>query len=212
MMEFTLPKLGAEAIRFPHFPTRHQAFLFRAYEYIKPAKIAAILGTTEENVICAAEEMGLTCPCDSEIWLRKGYITIIRSLWHILPYEQLLELLETDAASLAQILREEDFLDVKLKDKPVCEPVKWRELTADEKAQTEVIRKIMEQTQLSGIAPFDFQYNIEPLSFSGQQVFDTRMVYGFSSLYQNALDADSEEFCQDEMLEAHLGISLPLER
>ena len=202
-MEFTLPKLGKDAICFPHFPTHHQAFIFRAYEYVHPAKIAAILETTEENVRSAAADMGLTKSCETDIWLKKGYITVIRSLWHILPYEQLLELLETDAGSLARILREEDFLDVKLKDKPVCEPVKWRELTQEERIQTEAIRKIMEQTDLSGVAPFDFKYNMEPLQFSGKQVFDTRMVYGFSSLYQNALDVDSETFCQDEMLEAY---------
>ncbi len=202
-MEFALPKLGKETIRFPHFPTRHQAFIFRAYEYVHPSKIASILDTTEENVRKAAEDMGLLHPCTTDIWLRKGYITIIRSLWHILPYEQLLSLLDTDAPTLARILREEDFLDIKLKDKPVCAPVKWRELTQEEAEQTRLIRKIMLATDTSGAEPFDFRYNMEPLQFSGKQVFDTRMVYGFSSLYQNALDTDSESFCPDDMLEAY---------
>ena len=202
-MEFTLPKLGKEAIRFPHFPTLHQAFIFRAYEYVPVAKIAAILGTTEDNVLKAAQDMGLMHPCATDNWLKRGYITIIRSLWHILPYQQLMELLDMDAFTLARIMREEDFLDIKLKDKPVCKPVKWRELTQEESAQTETVRKVMENVDFSGVAPFDFKYNIEPLKFSGEQNFDTRLVYGFSSLYQNALDVDSETFCQDEMLEAY---------
>ena len=202
-MEFTLPKIGKQAISFPHFPTAHQAFIFRAYEYVPAVKIASILDTTEENVIKAAQDMGLMHPCTTDIWLKKGYITIIRSLWHILPYEQLLELLGMDAPTLARILREEDFLDIKLKDKPICAPVKWRELTPEEAEQTAIIRSIMDTVDLTGVSAFDFKYNIDPLQFSGEQVFDTRMVYGFSSLYQNALDVDSETFCQDEMLEAY---------
>ena len=40
-MEFALPKIGKAPIPFPHFPTKHQAFIFRAYEYCTPEKIAA---------------------------------------------------------------------------------------------------------------------------------------------------------------------------
>ena len=58
-MIFTLPKLGQNAVDLPHFPTKHQAFIFRAYEYIPPEKIAKILGTSAENVVRAAKEMGL---------------------------------------------------------------------------------------------------------------------------------------------------------
>ena len=122
-MEINLPKLGKEPVKMLHFPTRHQAFIFRAYEYVRPAKIADILGTTEEKVRLAAAEMGLTVECDSDIWLERGYITIIKRMWHILPYNQLLALLRVDEKTLAVILREEDFLDIKLGDKPVCEPV-----------------------------------------------------------------------------------------
>ena len=114
-MEFHLPKLGKTAIPFPHFPTRQQAFIFRAFEFAKPERIAKTLGTSSENVLRAAADMGLKNPCDSDIWLKKGYITIIRSLWHILPYEQLMTLWDTDAATLARIIREEDFLYVKVK-------------------------------------------------------------------------------------------------
>lgn len=202
-MEFQLPNYGQDAIPFLHFPTKHQAFIFRAFEYIPPAKIAAILNTTEENICKAAEDMGLTTPCDSDIWLRKGYLTIIRRLWHILPYEQLLALLEMDAPTLARILREEDFLYAKLRDKPVCDPVVWRELTEEEQQQTHLIKEQMRTTDLTGAEPFRFTYRMDDLKFSGEPVFGTRMVYGFSGLYQNALDVDSESYCPDDMLEAY---------
>ena len=137
-MIFPLPKDGKAPVAMPHFPTAHQAFIFRASEYVPAEKIAKILGTTEENVRKAAAQMGLPDYNPGEIWLQKGYITILRRLWHVLPYSQLLELLEMDADSLAFMLREEDFLDAKLGDKPVCPEVKWRELTAEELRQLHI--------------------------------------------------------------------------
>ena len=183
-MEYHLPEMGADAIVFPHFPTRQQAFIFRAFEFVTPEKIAAILKTTPENIVRAAADMGLTAPCTGDVWLEKGYITIIRSLWHILPYEQLMELLETNRASFAKLLREEDFLDIKLgKQKPICEPLVWRELTEEEKKQTALIRDAMADVNMRGAAPFDFSYAAPKMEFSGKPLVGNRMIYGFSSLY-----------------------------
>ena len=131
-MLFKLPKLGNKSLDFLHFPTKMQAFIFRAYEFVAPKKIAEILNTTEANVIKAALDMGLNNPQKSDIWLKKGYITIIRRMWHILPYNQLLELLDMDEQTLAVLLRDDDFLDIKLGGKPVCEPVVWQKLTNEQ--------------------------------------------------------------------------------
>lgn len=208
-MEFSLPKLGQPAIVFSHFPTHWQAFLFRAWEYIPRRKIAQLLDTTEETVYEAAMDMGLPDRCPEDLWLKKGYITIIRQMWHILPYDQLLQLLEMDADTLAVTLREDDFLDIKLRDKPLCQPVKWQPLTIQQQTQTAKIRKEMEQISFAGRAPFDFRYEIPKLEFSGKPIFETRMIYAFSGLYQYAFDVDSREYCPDEMLEAYskLGVN-----
>lgn len=209
-MEYHLPKIGQLPVPMPYFPTVQQAFIFRAFEFVPPQRIATILKTSTEHVLQAAAQMGLTQPCDSDLWLKKGYITIIRSLWHILPYEQMLELLEMDRDTFAKLLREEDFLDIKLgKFKPDCPPVIWRELTAQELAQTEKLRLAMEGVSFAGAKPFDFFYHADPLAFSGKPRFGNRMIYGFSSLYQTALEVDSENYCPDSMLEAYgnLGIT-----
>lgn len=208
-MIFSLPGLGKEAIPLSHFPTKHQAFIFRAAEYVPTRKIADILCTSEENVEAAMRDMGLPCYAPGDVWLEKGYITIIRRMWHILPYEQLLELLEMDSEALAVILREEDFLDVKLGDKPICERVCWRELTEEELEQTKAIKEIMNSVSLSGKAPFDFSYSIPSIKFEGKENFETRMIYAFSGLYQHAFDVDSESFISDEQLGAYqkLGIN-----
>jgi hypothetical protein len=151
-MQIELPPLDKKAIQLLHFPTQQQAFLFRAFEYIPPAKIAAFLGITEEEVLSAAADMGLARPCTTNDWLEKGYITIIKRMWHLLPYDQLIRLLDTDKQTLAITMREDDFLDIKLGKKPICEPIVWRELTAEEQeivmGGVEAGRKFCDETNL----------------------------------------------------------------
>ena len=207
-MKFALPKLGAAPVALPHFPTRQQAFLFRAWEYVPADKIAKLLHTTEETVRGAAAEMGLPDYAPGDTWLEKGYITIIRRLWHILPYDQLLELLEMDEQSFAFLLKEEDFLDHKLGDKPNCEAIYWRELTAEEQRQTAKIKAVMEKVDISGVPPFAFSYQVPTLAFEGDSVFDTRIIYAFSGLYQHAFDVDSYTYLSDEQLAAYQALGI----
>ncbi|MBQ4141390.1 MAG: hypothetical protein IJD70_08640 [Clostridia bacterium] len=208
-MIFSLPKEGQRALDLLHFPTKHQAFIFRAYEYVPMSRIAKILGTTEENVIRAADEMGLPDYAPGNIWLERGYITIIRRMWHILPYPQLLELLGMTEGELALILKEEDFLAEKLREKPVCEPVYWRELTDEERAQTAKIKAIMQSVAVSGKKPFEFEYSVPKINRDGKEVFKTRMIYAFSGLYQHAFDLPSEVYLPSSQLEAYrdLGVN-----
>ena len=207
-MIFSLPKEGKKALSLPHFPTKAQAFIFRAYEYVPTNKIAEILGTTEENVIRAAEDMGLPDYAPGNIWLERGYITIIRRMWHILPYSQLLELLGMTEGELALILKEEDFLAEKLREKPICEPVRWRELTDTEKQQTAKIKELMQTVDVSGKKSFEFEYSVPKIDRDGKEVFKTRMIYAFSGLYQNAFDVDSEEFLPDAQLKAYQALGI----
>ena len=208
-MIFSLPKPGKSAIELPHFPTKHQAFIFRAYEYVPANKIAEILGTTEKNIIRAAHDMGLPDYAPGNVWLERGYITIIRRMWHILPYSQLLELLGMTEEELALILKEEDFLAEKLRDKPICEPVRWRELTDTEKQQTAKIKELMQTVDISGKRAFEFEYSVPKINREGKEVFKTRMIYAFSGLYQHAFDVPSEVYLPDEQLAAYrdLGVN-----
>ena len=207
-MEFLLPKIGKKPIPLPHFPTRQQAFIVRAAEYVPYGKIAEILKTDEQTVRRAAEQMGHPEYDPGNQWLRKGTVTILRRLWQILNYEQLLQLLEMDEQTLAVTLREEDFLDVKLSEKPDCAPLYWENLTPEQLKQTEMIRKYMENVDLSGVKPFDFSYDVPELTFSGQEKFKSRIIYGFSGQYLHAFDMDSREFCPDSMLEAYQKIGV----
>ena len=207
-MLYSLPEVGMDAITLSHFPTRQQAFIFRAFEYIPIEKIAKILRTDTDTVRRAAEEMGLPDFAPGDLWLSRGYITVIRRMWHILPYEQLLELLDVDGATLARLMREDDFLDIKLGAKPRCDRVEWRELTDGERRETEKIRRVMKGLDFSGRRAFDFEYSVPKIHFSGEPRFATRMIYAFSGLYQHAFDVDSEEFLPDEQLRAYQSLGI----
>lgn len=207
-MKFELPKLGKAPTPFPHFPSRQCAFVFRALEFFSYEKIAALLETTAENIRQLAMDLGIEKEQTSDVWLKKGYITIIRAMWHLLDYEQLLQLLEMQADELAVLLREEDFLDIKLSDKPVCEKLRWKPVTEHDKIQLKKIKSAMEQLSLEGKEPFRFEYIMPQVKFSGKENFGTRMIYFFSGLYQKSFDVDSEEYCSDELLESYSRVGI----
>lgn len=207
-MEYMLPKIGQAALPLLHFPTRHQAFIFRATEYLSTEKIAKLLRTSVQNVIDAANEMGVPYRATNGVWTQKGYITIIRRLWHLLPYEQILELLDMDETAFAIMLREDDFLDVKLGDKPACDPVYYRPLTEEEIARTAEIKAIMSALPPTKTEPFDFRFDVPTLQFSGKEHFQTRMIYAFSGLFNTAFEVDSTTFLPDALLEAYQKIGV----
>ncbi|MDB5321870.1 MAG: hypothetical protein JWN40_3501 [Phycisphaerales bacterium] len=103
------------ALEFPHFPSRLHAFIWRNWNLVETDRLAKVLETSAENVRALAASMGL--PAEQPpppAYRARLYLSIIRRNWHLLPYEQLLTLLDMTAAQLAQILREDDFFFIKL--------------------------------------------------------------------------------------------------
>lgn len=147
MLTDTLPKIREDIeLELPHFPTRMQAVIFRLWEMVPAARLAEVLETDEAHIRQLAQDMALPPQKNTGEWMEKGYITIIRSAWYLLPYEQLLKLLDWDAEQLAYILKEDDFLDIKLGSlKPACEPVRYRELNEEERRETKRLREVMER-------------------------------------------------------------------
>jgi hypothetical protein len=120
-------------LEFPHFPDRLHTFVWRNWSAVEPDRLAKVLGTSVENVQAIADSMGLPPyrPKRTEARDRRqearGYITVLRRNWHLLPYDQLLTLLDMSADQLAHSLREDDFLFSKLGLlKPKCEPLKYQ--------------------------------------------------------------------------------------
>ncbi len=119
-----------EALSFDYFPSRQHAFVWRNWTLVPAERLAKVLETSSENVKRLAESMGLNPlqRIESEWGTSRGYITIVRRNWHLLPYEQLLTLLDMTREELKFRLIEDDFLWVKLgRMKPKCEPLTYTE-------------------------------------------------------------------------------------
>ncbi len=146
MSKTELPREKGKGAEYPYFPTKQQLFIFRNWESVSKEKMAQVLKTKVEVVEKLASQMGLDISSSyNEQYSERGYITLIRNNWNILPYEQLMEILSYTEEELAFTLKEEDFLNIKLGNKPELEPVVYRPLTKEEEKQTEKIKKCIEE-------------------------------------------------------------------
>lgn len=135
------------ALASAHFPDRVHEFIWRNWNAVDPERIASVLRTTVEEVTAFAESMGLPAEPNVPPEMRKrGYVTLIRRNWHLLPYDQLLELLDLTPERLSVMLREEDFLWVKLgRLKPACERLVYQAPDESAKRRAAEIRAVVEE-------------------------------------------------------------------
>ena len=193
-MTFELPPEDTrEALCFPHFPTRAQCFIFRNWGMVSPEVMASVLGCTAGEILEAADAMGLPVPPDTDPdWVTKGYITLIRANWHLLTYEQLALLLGRDTGWLAYVLKEDDFLSVKLGGKkPRTAPLRPEPLTPDGKRRTAQIRKTVLEARAAlperPARPFDFApafaVRCGAPADERDDRFEERIVYSYCALY-----------------------------
>jgi hypothetical protein len=135
------------------FPTRWQAVLWRNWGIVPAEKLCSILQCSMQELTDAAQELGLPAvPPAGDRWLKSCYLTIIRNNWHLLPYSQLLQLLDWTPEQLFRSLMEEDFLWLKLgRNKPDCPTVRLTALSEKELSETQQISELLKQHFPSGI-------------------------------------------------------------
>ncbi len=124
-----LPKGSAPPpVPFPHFPDSLHAFVWRNWPLVPPERMARVAGARAADILRMGHAMGLGRPPRiTREQQARSYITVIKRNWHLLPYEQLLDLLGWTPEQLAYTLREDDFLFVKLGNlKPRCPRLAWR--------------------------------------------------------------------------------------
>ena len=133
-------------LELPWFPTRLHAFVWRNWELADLSRMAEVLGTTPDKVRALGEAMGLPAyvpPTDTQ--RRRSYITLIRRNWHLLSYAQLLRLLDWTPQHLADTLREDDFLWVKLGSlKPACPALSYAEPDEAARRRSAEIKALLE--------------------------------------------------------------------
>lgn len=193
---YTLPEVSDKpAINYSYFPSKEYAFVFRNWTVVPAATLAKVLRTTAANVNSLAADMGL--PPQGKIDPRwqsmRGYITVLRRNWHLLPYGQLAELLGMTERQLAWRLIADDFLIVKLGQKPKCDSLTF---TAPTPPQRRRARMIAGWTRELGNAPksrkprFDFYKELpKPArdSRGSNKGEGIRMAYSYSSEYGDPL-------------------------
>lgn len=133
------------AIQFDHFPNPVYAFVWRNWNLVEPLKLAEVLGCQESDVIALAESMGL--PEGKPVSYKKLiYVTVIRRNWHLLPYDQLLQLLDMNEEEMLFVLKEDDYLYYKLGLlKPYCPPLRYRTPTEEERKKANHIKRIVKR-------------------------------------------------------------------
>ena len=182
-------------MEFSHFPSRFHAAVFRLWETAHISRIAAALMVDENVVAKVAEDMGLPEQKYTDRWETRGYITTIRNAWHILPYDALLRLLDVDEDALARILKEDDFLGIKLGNyKPFCEEITYEELDGEGEEKLARIRETVKGSFsdiFSGKAPFEF-FDSTGKNDVREKSDGLRMIYSYCGLYATALDNDIE--------------------
>ncbi|GHV00424.1 hypothetical protein FACS1894211_07690 [Clostridia bacterium] len=190
-------------------PAAWQTVILRNYGMVSAETLAKVLKTDVPTVHAEAGRLGLKRAGHDPVWLTHGYITLIRQNWHLLSYGQLLDLLSINADELAFILKEDDFLDVKLGNfKPkVMEPV-YTPLTAVQLKDTEKAAAIIRQYDREHIKkPFDFaadffEVTAEKENANAKPLVEERFLYNYNAVYGDPFLEGAPDSYDDKLLAA----------
>ncbi|MFN7919990.1 MAG: hypothetical protein U0Q16_07835 [Bryobacteraceae bacterium] len=166
------------AIAEPHFPSRLYQFVWRNWELVGVTRMAALLRTSAANIIALGRQMGLANvpePPD----LKRIYVTVIRQNWHLLPEEQLIDLLGWDRAKYDFTLKEDDFLDHKLGNaKPRCEALVYRAPSAEERTRAAEIAAMVRLAAPASQPAMHFIQELSSTAYPRRRSADARVRSG----------------------------------
>ena len=196
-----LPRGNApKPVPFPHFPDRLHAFVWRNWQLVPARRMAEVVGASAGDIVRLGRNMGLAGPPRIAVeQQRRAALTIIRRNWHLLPYEQLLQLLGWTAEEMAFTLREDDFLFGKLGNlKPQCEPLRYGPPDARAQARAREIAGILRAEFPAGVGEpaqplFEFVKELSrpPKAAAAQparaSAFSPRFCYSYFALYGDPL-------------------------
>ena len=182
------------------FPTAWQRVIFRNYGYAYTENIAKVIRTDAETVKKQAIAMGLEEPLYCDLWTEKGFVTVIRNNYDILPDDDVAVLIGKSREEYDKLLIEYDFLNVKLGDKPRTEKAVFSPLTQEQLSATRKIRDfILSKRQKRAVAPFDFYANaVLPTPVKGESAIKDFFCSHYSADYGGVLnDDDLKDYSPD---------------
>lgn len=208
--EASLPKVSKIKLQGEVLPCRWQTVIFRNYGFVSDERLATVLRCDKATIRKEAVRLGLGSVRYNKDWENKGYITMIRNNWYLLPYDQLQKLLNFSREKLVFILKEEDFLSHKLGGvKPECQPVYYTPLTEVQKMQTEqlvnIIRPLMKRPECK---PFDFFKGMRKNKLRVPQTDGVRMLHGYLTSCGDVFAADGRTHLSDELLKQYMAVGV----
>ena len=196
------------AVTYAPFPDALSAFVWRNWPVVDAERLAETIGAAKADVEAVAREMGLPVPQPpvSPLWRRKGYITVVRRNWHLLPYCQLKNVLDMSGKELAFSLTEDDFLFVKLGNtKPLCSPLAYSAGMADSgRERRRELARVLAEEGVVPMAPEEPRFSfVKELSempaaapcgdarhLGGDSPFDLRLIFSYFADYGDPLGDD----------------------
>ena len=144
-----------EPVPLPHFPDRLHAFVWLNWQLVPVERMAKTVGAEPGQLADIASGMGLPEQAPiSDAVKQRAFITVIRRNWHLLPYDQLLTLLDWTPEELAYTLREDDFLYIKLGSlKPKCPPLRYAPPDDAAKKRSAEIAQVIREEFPDGLGP-----------------------------------------------------------
>ena len=199
--------VGPEPIETFPFPDALSACVWRNWGLVPVERLAKVLGGTTEEITKIAGEMGLAPnPVVLSDWRRKGYVTIVRRNWQLLPYPQIMELIDMTREEFSFCLKEDDFLFNKLGIlKPNCPPVVWSKKLASSGREGRLqIAKVLAKEGVypnaaeeprfkfvKDLSKIDPKLPIKPAAKG--EGFDFRMISSYFADYGDPLASDGAE-------------------
>lgn len=212
------------AIELEYFPHRQYAFVWRNWSVVDKTLLAEVLQTTVKNVEQLAESMGLPRKqqLEPEWATTRGYITVLKRNWHLLPYQQLMQLLSMEREELKFRLIEDDFLFIKLGNiKPYCQPLLYTQPTEQMCQRAEEIAQVVKSLGRNALKVeeprFGFMRDFEQLQSpksdkhptqqasdkqspnSKSEAFELRMIYPYFADFGDPLLDESMSSYPEEL-------------
>ncbi|PVD52924.1 hypothetical protein DC498_08235 [Terrimonas sp.] len=200
------------AIPTEHLPNRLYAFVWRNWNLVDPEIMGKTIGCNAEDIINMAASMGLP-PYKPNVpdFDRRIYITVIRRNWHLLPYAQLLILLNMNSNELSVALKEDDALFIKLGNlKPQIEELKYTAPDKNAIRSASKIKRIAQQyfRGQNTFPPFQFIEDLRDASgkkntnvYPSDKEKSPRIVYSYFGIYGDPLSDTLQDLYPDGLME-----------
>lgn len=193
-------------VAFPHFPDRLHAFVWRNWPLVPAERLARVVGAKPEQIREIARAMGLSeQPAIGDDQQRRSYFTIVRRNWHLLPYEQLVQLLGWTVGKMDFVLREGDGLFWWLGNyKPKAEPLRYEPQSDAARARLRAIAAIVSEALGPGFdrvddPPFSFVQRLSegpPVKACQRppNAFSPRFCYSYFGSFRDALSGEEDVY------------------